>query len=143
MNDNGKVRNSIAPVGKRLSVGACISRGMLWVNSPVLGLMVGGCIAALVSVVILKPLGASIAVAAAAIFAIGGWCAAWTWWSWSVPQWRIWALRNVTDWPALKRAAVKVGLTWPDGNVFEKTEIKSDEQRELEQTLRRIRETEG
>jgi hypothetical protein len=73
-------------------------------------------------------------------FAIGGWIGAWTWWSWSVPRWRLWALRVVDDWPRLKEAAVKTLLTWPDGSPFEKTEIKSERQREAEQVLRRKRE---
>lgn len=82
-------------------------------------------------------------IASIVLFAVGGWVAAWSWWSWQVPKWRIWALRNVTDWLELKRRAVEDKLIWPDGHFFEKTEIKSAEQREVEAELRRIRESEG
>lgn len=54
-----------------------------------------------------------------------GFVLAWLWWSISVPRWRLWAYERVTDIPLLKVRAVTVGLTWPDGHVFGKTEIKS------------------
>jgi hypothetical protein len=106
--------------------------------------MFGGFIAAIAFAAWWLPGGRSesIGIAGAAIIGIGGWVAAWTWWSWSVPQWRIWALRNCVDWPALRKQAVAGGLIWPDGWIFEKTELKSAEQRKIELILRRIRETE-
>jgi len=68
---------------------------------------------------------------------------AWVWWSREVPPWRIWALRNVDDWPSLERAAVLTGLIWPRGSIFEKTEIKSPEQRTLEAELLHVRDRDG
>ena len=51
---------------------------------------------------------------------------AWGWWSFAVPRWRLWAYERVGDISELKRRAVAVGLTWPDGHIFEKTEFKSE-----------------
>jgi hypothetical protein len=50
---------------------------------------------------------------------------AWLWWSLTIPRWRVWAYERVSDIPRLKELAVQVRLTWPDGSIFEKTEIKS------------------
>jgi hypothetical protein len=56
---------------------------------------------------------------------LGGFVLAWLWWSLSVPRWRLWAYSRVSDIAELKAHAVSVGLTWPDGHVFERTEIKT------------------
>ncbi|NOX67916.1 MAG: hypothetical protein GXP15_01905 [Gammaproteobacteria bacterium] len=71
------------------------------------------------------------------VVAIFGFFLAWLWWSISVPRWRIWAYANVEDIQALKQRAVDVGLTWPDGHVFGKTEIKTPEMRDREHELDR------
>jgi len=68
-----------------------------------------------------------------AAVAVGGFCAAWLWWSLSVPKWRVWAYERVSDLAQLKLLAVQGGLTWPDGWIFEKTEIKSKRLRALEE----------
>jgi hypothetical protein len=52
-------------------------------------------------------------------------CVAWLWWSVAIPRWRIWAFERVSDLPKLKQMAVAARLTWPEGSVFERTEIKS------------------
>jgi hypothetical protein len=62
---------------------------------------------------------------------------AWLWWSVSVPRWRSWAYERVKDIRLLKQRAVAAGLTWRDGHVFGKTEIKS------QTTLKREREVEA
>ena len=66
----------------------------------------------------------------------------WLWWSFALPQWRIWALRTVDNWPKLEGIAVMTGLAWPRGWIFEKTEFKSAEQRVLETALLRARDSE-
>lgn len=56
-----------------------------------------------------------------------GFLLAWTWWSFRIAKWRIWAFENTnkSDWAALKRRAIIKRLIWEDGNKFEKTEIRS------------------
>jgi hypothetical protein len=61
---------------------------------------------------------------------------AWLWWSIAVPRWRLWAYERVDDIPELKSRAVAARITWPDGSLFCRTEIKSaahaQRERELE-----------
>lgn len=57
-----------------------------------------------------------------------GIAAAWIWWSYQVPIWRIWALERVDDIEMLHQRAVKAGIEWPYGHFFERTEIKSHQQ---------------
>jgi hypothetical protein len=54
--------------------------------------------------------------------------ASWLGWSTQVPRWRVWAYRRVADIDALKVAAVSAGLIWPDGHLFERTELRSRDQ---------------
>jgi hypothetical protein len=67
--------------------------------------------------------------------ALGGFVSAWLWWSVSIPKWRLWAYEHVVDLGKLKQSAVEVGLTWPDGNFFERTEIKSTKHAAREKKL--------
>ena len=62
---------------------------------------------------------------------------AWIWWSITVPKWRLWALRYVSNWPMLKRHAIASGLIWPDGSIFARTEIKSAAHAREERALER------
>jgi hypothetical protein len=48
------------------------------------------------------------------------------WWSFTIPRWRRWAIRRGASADKLQKFAVVVGLTWPKGSVFEKTEMKID-----------------
>ena len=64
-----------------------------------------------------------------------GFPAGWLWWSVSVPKWKLWAYSRVDNLLALKRAAVRAGLIWPDGSLFAKTEICSREVRKQIQAL--------
>jgi hypothetical protein len=61
--------------------------------------------------------------------------AAWLWWSYRIPQWRLWALQHVEDIDALHQRAVQVGIEWPYGHLFERTEIKSHQHARREATL--------
>jgi len=49
---------------------------------------------------------------------------AWLWWSYTVPRWRDWAIRNGNDAARLQKFAVRTGLTWPRGSLLEKTEFR-------------------
>lgn len=51
----------------------------------------------------------------------------WIYWSFKITKWRIWAFENVDDVYELKRRAIAAKLIWPDGNIFEKTEIRTAE----------------
>jgi hypothetical protein len=67
-------------------------------------------------------------IAAFAVSIGGGWLV----WSVQAPRWRLWAYQRVQDLEALKARAVQAQLTWADGSVFSKTEIKSSEHARLE-----------
>jgi hypothetical protein len=61
---------------------------------------------------------------------IPAWIFMWLWWSVQVPKWKLWAYASVNDVVALKIAAIKAGIIWPDNHIFEKTEICSKDIRE-------------
>lgn len=50
---------------------------------------------------------------------------AWSWWSFMVSQWRMWAYARVEDLSSLERSAIAAGLIWPTGHFFERTEFRS------------------
>ena len=113
------------------SVRRAVTIGLLWVNGPVALLIFGPCLWTLAAPdkSQLQRIG---------LYAIGvGWLLAWLWWSFSVPKWRLWAYERVVNIAELKERAVIAGLTWPDGTLFTRTEIKSrahaQRERELEQ----------
>lgn len=64
--------------------------------------------------------------------------AAWAWWSFSVPRWRLWAYERVPSTGALHNQAVAAGLLWPRGSFLEKTEIKSAAHRRREREFERL-----
>ncbi len=66
----------------------------------------------------------------ACILVIPSWIGAWLAWSILTPRWRIWAYERVDDLDDLKAQAVTAGLIWPDGHFFERTEIRSPDQRQ-------------
>jgi hypothetical protein len=49
----------------------------------------------------------------------------------------LWAYERVIDIVELKRSAVQAGLTWPDGSIFARTEIKSRAHRQREREFER------
>jgi hypothetical protein len=130
----------ILPPEQRLPVKTCLSAGFWRVNAPVLALMFGGFGASLtlgwcaVHLHIGEALSNSLA-ALAGVVGLAAIPAAWLWWSYTVPKWRIWALQSVDDWPELEGQAIEAGLIWQRGSSFEKTEIKSPAERELERAL--------
>ncbi len=66
---------------------------------------------------------------------LAGFVFAWLWWSLTIARWRVWAYERVDDIHALKKSAVNVGLTWPDGHVFSRTEVKTKALASREQEL--------
>ncbi len=54
----------------------------------------------------------------------------WTYWSFAITKWRIWAFRNVDDVHELKAKAISENLIWPDGSIFERTEIRTKSEHE-------------
>lgn len=106
-----------------VSVKQAVRRGLLVVNGPVLLLLLGP-VAVFAYLVNHNVISQKYNWLALLLFA-AGFVLAWLWWSLSVARWRVWAYERVEDIPALKKHAVAAGLTWPDGHVLEKTEIKT------------------
>jgi hypothetical protein len=61
----------------------------------------------------------------ALIVFILGFTGAWLYWSFNITKWKLWAFKNVDDVYDLKYRAIKGKLIWPDGSIWEKTEIWS------------------
>ena len=102
-----------------------IAVGLLFVNTPVLIIMLGP-LWVFAAAIENGHIDRSYNWVGLVVF-VSGFVFAWLWWSLTVPRWRVWAYERVEDIPALKQSAVEVGLTWPDGHFFSKTEIKSKE----------------
>ncbi len=56
----------------------------------------------------------------------------WLLWSFLITKWRVWAFNKVEehDLLLLKKMAIKNKLIWDDGSVYEKTEIRSNSEKE-------------
>jgi hypothetical protein len=107
---------------EQITVDKAINRGHLIVNVPVFITIIGCPILALyLSEQKLIP-GWGIGIA----FLIG-FVLAWLIWSFMITKWRIWAFENVRNVHELKKRAIQEKLIWNDGNIFEKTEIRSTE----------------
>ena len=104
----------------KVSVDKAIQRGHLMVNVPVVIVLAGS---PLVAVYLNKQgeiPGWGIGVGTAIGFLL-----AWLVWSYTITKWRIWAYENVRNVHELKKRAIRERLIWPDGHFFERTEIKS------------------
>jgi hypothetical protein len=114
-----------------LTVRSAILWGLLWVNGPIFPLLLGVPILAFLLAVSWQLPSIFIWISIPL-----GFLAAWSWWSWTLPKWRLWAISRVDDISHLYRRAIEVGLMWPRGHFFEKTEIKSTihsiQEREIE-----------
>ena len=62
-----------------------------------------------------------------------GFIAGWLYWSVAIPKWRIWAFENVDkrNWKELKHKAIREKLIWPDNSIYNKTELRTEKQKEL------------
>lgn len=129
---------------KTVSVSYAIVRGLLYVNGPVLLFTFGP----MLTLLWLQPTWLDEHIPkgfAAGAFALGlfsvSLAAAWGWWSFAVPRWRIWTYERVTNISHLKTRVVRVGLTWPDDHLFAKTEFKSIAQAQCEHELELVQKT--
>lgn len=64
---------------------------------------------------------------------ISGFVLGWLYWSLAIPRWRIWAFNNteLKNWTELKIRAINERLIWPDGSIFNKTEIRTKSQKNI------------
>ncbi|WGM38859.1 hypothetical protein [Caulobacter sp. NIBR1757] len=112
-----------------------VSRGVLVVNGSVMLVMFG--LPSLVyAAVLLLGVDSSSAATVAVLAFMVCWPLAWLTWSLLVPRWRLWAYSRVEDIDELKAYGVAAGLIWREGHLFERTEIRTPDQR------RRLRELE-
>jgi hypothetical protein len=125
--------NPRPPTGqkKTLHVAIAILVGQLIVNLPVMLIILGAYgvgIALLLTLVDKFPFfqGWGFLIGILVLIIIGP-LVGWLWWSFSVPRWRKWALRNGVPEDKLQKWAVSTGLVWPKGSVFEKTEVRVKE----------------
>jgi hypothetical protein len=70
-----------------------------------------------------------------AVCFVGSFAAGWLVWSILVTHWRIWALTHVRNVHSLFDIAVSEKLIWPTGSWFERTEIRTAEQRAMIEAL--------
>lgn len=99
---------------QKIGVGTAILLGQLLVNVPVLIIIFGFMIASLFFTESMLWV----------VIMIIGFVLAWIWWSFTVPRWRRWALKQAVPADKLQKWAVSSGLTWPKDSIFEKTEFK-------------------
>ena len=66
---------------------------------------------------------------------VAGFVLGWTYWSFAITRWKLWAYSHVENLVELKKAAVKAYLIWPDDSLFNKTEIKSAREAAVENQL--------
>jgi hypothetical protein len=126
-----------ATVRGKVSNGYAILIGTLWVNVPVFVIMFGGWIGIPWLAVHFFPKGPPLSTFVISLV-LAAWvlipfALAWTWWSFNVPRWRVWALARCADRAAFERDAIKSGLVWdeshPCGRLFARTEIWSRKHR--------------
>lgn len=108
---------------EELTVDKAIQKGHQMVNYPIFAIMVLGLGLTFFFAIYLQS-GLAMIVGFLLTF-----IAAWIWWSFRITKWRIWAFENCRNVHELKRRAINEKLIWPDGNRFERTEIRSLEQK--------------
>lgn len=107
---------------KEITVDQAITRGHIMVNVPAMLVLFGCPVGAMYAVNQGHIPGWSIGVA----FLVGV-ILAWLVWGFMVTRWRIWAFAQVRNVHELKKRAIQDKLIWPEGSVFEKTEIRTQE----------------
>ena len=102
-----------------LPASVAVSRGQRLINWPVRTLLFGSCGIAYLLFERSDDL-------AGALTALGGFAAAWLWWSYFIPPWRSWAHSRGADPEELQQLGVQASLVWPKGSIFERTEIRGN-----------------
>jgi hypothetical protein len=110
-NPSSSSQSSSAPSG--LTAGKAVLFGHLFITIPVLVIMLSFFF-----------FGRAFASTLSYLLLLVGFILGWLWWSFTVPRWRRWALRNGAPADRLHKLAVATGLVWPKGWIFEKTEFK-------------------
>lgn len=111
-------------MNETVSVDDAIKKGQRIVNIPVIAIMYS--LLGLGVIISTNNLLPAWAVSVVIVLAIG---LAWLYWSFAITKWRLWAFENVRNVHELKKRAIAKKLIWPEGNFFEKTEIRSSAQR--------------
>lgn len=106
---------------EEITVDKAIKRGQLLVNLPVMFVMFGTL--TLCFYLGIKNIMPEWIIPVGFIFAF---IFAWLCWSILITKWRLWAFQNVRNVHELKKRAIDEKLIWNDGNIFEKTEIRSN-----------------
>ncbi len=106
---------------EHITVDKAIKRGHLVINVPVFFLMMGTpCLAMyLFSEKLIPNWGIAVSFLIGLLFA-------WLYWSYGITKWRIWAFENVRNVHELKKKAIQQDLVWKDKSWFNKTEIKTN-----------------
>ena len=116
----------------QITVNKAIKKGHWMINYPILGIMIIGFGLTIYVSTIFKNGWTSILIGFILTF-----CVMWLWWSVMITKWRIWAFTFCRNVHELKRRAINQGLIWRDGSIFEKTEIRSSQQKKTLKYLER------
>jgi len=123
------------------SVKEVINRGQFSVNVPVYIISIG---IPVLSVFIISHFTPSVITVIVGILSfVLSFILAWTWWSFAISKWRLWAMKNTDkkDWVELNKKAIEGFLIWEEGHKFEKTEIRNnEEQKKIELFYKEINE---
>ena len=118
-------------MNKTVTVDKAISKGHIMVNFPVMVIMFGiiGLTLYLGVQKLIPTWGFPVGFVFAFVFS-------WLCWSFMITKWRIWAFENVRNVHELKKRAIQEKLIWADGNIFEKTEIRTAADKEKLNSLK-------
>lgn len=126
---------------EEIEINKVLNKGQLLINFPVMIVMTGlGYLTFYLKEI--SVISNSVMIIGFIIAFVGGWLV----WSFFIPKWRIWAFESVDEklHPYLKEEAIKAKMIWKDGHMFEKTEIRSEEQKiKIEAINKRIEELKG
>ena len=111
---------------EEIELNKVLNKGQIFINFPVMIVMFGlmGLSYYLNKIALISK---SIMLVGFVISFILGWLV----WSLFIAKWRIWAFEKTDErfHSILKKEAIQAKLIWPDGHIFEKTEIRTDEQK--------------